>query len=154
MLTLAKTKGFPDVAEAIVAKGMKEVSLLTYTVGEKTEGVTVPRALEYNTLTIGAHKNRPDPQVTFNLAGEAKSFKAAFASGRQYFESDYYVKLIIEGDGKKLYESEYLSIKSAPQSIDLDVVGVQKLTFRLQADKLFSIVESRGLLQNPKIYLP
>ncbi|MBO9604992.1 MAG: ankyrin repeat domain-containing protein [Paenibacillaceae bacterium] len=154
ILTLAKTSGLVDIVEALAAKGAKDVSLLTYTVGAKTEGVTVPKKLENNTLTIGAHQNFPDPQVTFNLDGKAKSFKASFASGRQDFDSDYNVKLIVEGDGKKLYESDYPSIKSAPQSIDLDVSGVQKLTFRLQADKLFSVVESKGILQNPIIYLP
>jgi len=154
LLTLAKASGFTDIAEALAAKGAKDVSLLTYTVGAKTEGITLPKTLENNTLTIGAHQNHPDPQVTFNLDGNAKSFTAAFASGRQDFESDYNVKLIVEGDGKKLYESDYLSIKSAPQSIDLDVGGIQKLTFRLQADKLFSVVESKGAVQNPTIYLP
>lgn len=154
LLTLAKTSGFNDIADELVQKGDKDISLLTFTVGTKTEGITLPKALENNKLTIGAHQNHPEPQVTFNLDGKANSFKAAFANGHQDIESDYNVKLIIEGDGKKLYESDYLSIKFAPQNINISVAGVQKLTFRLHADKLFSIVESKGVLQDPTIYLP
>jgi len=154
LLTLAKTKGYSDVADALVAKGVKDVSLLTYTVATTTDGIMIPKSLDDSTVTLGAHQNHPNPQVTFNLNSEAKSFKATFVSGRKDIESDYNVRLTIEGDGKKLYESDYLSIKSAAQNIDIDVSGVQKLTFSVQADKLFSIVESKGLLQNPTIYLP
>ncbi|MFD0672648.1 ankyrin repeat domain-containing protein [Cohnella sp. GCM10027633] len=154
LLTLAKTKGYSDVADALIAKGVKDVSLLTYTVATTTDGFSIPKPLDDSTVTLGAHQNHPNPQMTFNLNRSAKFFKATFVSGRKEIESDYNVRLTIESNGKKLYESDYLSIKSAAQNIAIDVSGVQKLTFILQADKLFSIVESKGLLQNPTIYFP
>lgn len=154
LLTIAKSKGYPDVVDALAAKGVKDFSLLILTVDSASDGITIPKSFTDNTMTLGAHQNHPNPQVTFNLEGKTKSFKAAFASGRRDIESNYNVKLIIEGDGKKLYESDYLSIQSAPQNIDLDTGDIQKLTFRLQADKLFDVIESKGLLQNPTVYLP
>jgi ankyrin repeat protein len=154
LLTLSQVLGLSDIYETLISKGIRDISLLTFPINAKTNGIRLPNVQESNNLTIGAHQNYPHPQVTFNLEGKAKSFSGTFSSGRKNFESEYIVKLIIEGDGKKLFESDYLSMGSAPQSIDLDVSGVQKLTFQIQTDQLFSVVESKGIINNPNISLP
>lgn len=158
LLTYAKLRGYEDVAELLIQKGAKEASLLTFQTVEQTDGIYPPQyPLAENVLNLGANESYQHPKVTYDLGGKASRFTASFANNHPpstFIEYPYNVQLIVEGDGKKLYEGKSLGMGAQAESIDLDVTGVKQLTIKVEANKYFGLYDSKGVLQSPIVVFP
>jgi hypothetical protein len=73
--------------------------------------------------------------LTYDINGEFKEFKTTLGVDTSV-QTPSHVRLIFEGDGRKLFETE-VTVKDAPKPVTLDVKKVRQLTIRLtQAEGL------------------
>jgi Gpi18-like mannosyltransferase len=80
---------------------------------------------------IGSHANS---EIVYSLKGKFSSFKTDFALDTQAgVEAGAF--FIIEGDGKMLFKSEEKDKFSLPETVKLDIAGVDRLVLKIESNK-------------------
>lgn len=92
----------------------------------RLSGVTYPRGLWV----------APDVSLSFKLTADYREFKTIVGIDDGIERPDAQVKLVIEGDGRKLFDA-VVSRKDPPRDLTLDVKGVRELKLSVSAGSLF-----------------